>query len=243
MIRVNKKILMNLVFSVFFLFEGFAFSQSISFETIDKGEISYFNYGDSEFLGSFMVIRDPKTWSWFWDLHTRGINPPPSLPPIDFMSEMVLVAILGYQTSGGGPSIEVKAIEGIQNPLRTYHTRLGPRITLGIKVYVEENRETGSLTVITNPYHIVKVKNFISVVFERFQAKGFCKENMDCGKNEYCKKRAGDCEGTGFCRARPEACIQLFLPVCGCDGLTYGNECEAAAAGISVHHLGRCENK
>ena len=242
MSRLKRKIL--LVFPLLFiaLSSGVGFPQSVPFETIDKGEISYFNYGDPDFLGATMVIRDLKTWGWFWKLHTQGIDPSPAHPPIDFMKEMVLAVLLGYQTSGGGPWIEIKTIEGIQNPLRTYHMNFWSRIPLGIKVHIEENREPGLLTIITNPYHIIKVKNFPSVIFQRHHPEGYCRENMDCEKNEYCKKRMGDCEGPGFCRPKPQACIQLYLPVCGCDGLTYGNECEAGAAGVSVRYYGRCED-
>jgi hypothetical protein len=43
-------------------------------------------------------------------MHTAGIEPPPSLPDINFSEEMVIAAILGYQPSGGGPSIQVLEI-------------------------------------------------------------------------------------------------------------------------------------
>jgi hypothetical protein len=44
----------------------------------------------------------------------------------------------------------------------------------------------------------------------------------------------------GVCSKRPQDCREVWLPVCGCDDVTYGNACEAARAGQSVQQKGRC---
>ncbi|WP_371400269.1 hypothetical protein [Priestia megaterium] len=33
----------------------------------------------------------------------------------------------------------------------------------------------------------------------------------------------------------------MYQPVCGCDGKTYGNACQAAGAGVSVASAGACK--
>lgn len=67
-----------------------------------------------------------------------------------------------------------------------------------------------------------------------------CTSNEDCAEAEYCEFAAGACAPPGQCSPRPEVCVQIFDPVCGCDGETYSNACEAAAAGVSVAAEGEC---
>lgn len=67
---------------------------------------------------------------------------------------------------------------------------------------------------------------------------------LPCDENEYCRFDGGHCgaaDQTGTCQPIPEACAEIFDPVCGCDDMTYGNECLAAMEGVSVQREGECQ--
>jgi hypothetical protein len=48
------------------------------------------------------------------------------------------------------------------------------------------------------------------------------------------------CGPGGGCVDSQVGCSGVFAPVCGCDGATYVNECEARRAGVRVAHEGDC---
>jgi hypothetical protein len=66
-----------------------------------------------------------------------------------------------------------------------------------------------------------------------------CSFNGHCGQKEYCALPSCTAS-SGTCTLKPGNCQAIYAPVCGCDEKTYGNDCEAAAAGVSVSHKGQC---
>ena len=67
-----------------------------------------------------------------------------------------------------------------------------------------------------------------------------------CDEGQFCEFPPNTCDvvdNAGTCVTIPEACPAIFDPVCGCDGRTYGNDCERRRAGVQLAHAGSCEQE
>jgi hypothetical protein len=67
---------------------------------------------------------------------------------------------------------------------------------------------------------------------------------VPCSADQFCDYAAGSncgaADGGGQCKAKPNVCTLIYMPVCGCDGMTHDNACAANGAGTSVAHSGAC---
>jgi len=50
-------------------------------------------------------------------------------------------------------------------------------------------------------------------------------------------RKSEDCEATAY---DGRACYEIYAPVCGCNGVTYSNDCDAEAHGITIFTQGAC---
>lgn len=67
---------------------------------------------------------------------------------------------------------------------------------------------------------------------------------IGCDEGFYCELPAGFCSSAdlgGLCTAIPAACPANVIPVCGCDGVTYPNDCVRGMAQVQKDHDGACE--
>ena len=68
-------------------------------------------------------------------------------------------------------------------------------------------------------------------------------QGLQCGEGQFCELPAGQCQvadSQGTCEFQPQMCTRDYRPVCGCDGRTYGNDCDRQSAGVQKDYDGEC---
>jgi hypothetical protein len=65
---------------------------------------------------------------------------------------------------------------------------------------------------------------------------------ITCGPGEWCDPRPGHCKpgARGHCVKVPQVCFDLVLPVCGCNGQTFSNDCWRIHDKVALKHKGQC---
>ncbi|MBW2551315.1 MAG: hypothetical protein JRE73_11225 [Deltaproteobacteria bacterium] len=71
---------------------------------------------------------------------------------------------------------------------------------------------------------------------------GECFDDGDCPVGWICQAGIlGSPQYEGVCERC--GCLDIYMPVCGADGRTYGNGCEARCAHVAVAHEGECKDE
>lgn len=67
-----------------------------------------------------------------------------------------------------------------------------------------------------------------------------CNQHEDCELDELCAKRECDSQ-RGTCQRRPLSCDDAGVnPVCGCNGITYFNDCLRQQSGVNLARQSEC---
>jgi hypothetical protein len=104
----------------------------------------YYRYSSGLDQPTNLVVRDWPTWNTLWNEITRRHGQPPAAPHVDFGSEMLLVAAMGTQPSGGY-AITIEQVVETPASLDAYVVRTSP------------GPRCGATAALTQPVDIVRV--------------------------------------------------------------------------------------
>lgn len=94
---------------------------------------------------------------------------------------------------------------------------------------------------VTHPSSCHALSRGVNVAYKgECKAAGSCYNDKDCGAGKRCAKKT--CDGAGECKAINPSnfCLAVYRPVCGCNGQTYSNGCQADNAGANIAYNGPC---
>ena len=105
------------------------------------------------------------------------------------------------------------------------------------------DRETGFLRTYHNPPG--RVLGIADTDFSAGTEGALCGTiaGIGCDDGFFCDVEAGLCSGAdlaGTCVLQSDACPPVIDPVCGCDGVTYGSDCDRVRDGVQKDHHGPC---
>jgi hypothetical protein len=65
---------------------------------------------------------------------------------------------------------------------------------------------------------------------------------ITCGHGMWCDPTPGHCRpgARGHCVKVPQVCTDIFMPVCGCNGKTFPNDCRRIMDKEAKKHNGQC---
>ncbi|HEX9946649.1 MAG TPA: protease complex subunit PrcB family protein [Allosphingosinicella sp.] len=110
----------------------------------DERTQASFRYMSGLYAERLFAIRGAAEWQGQWRRITARQGDPPPLPPVDFRREMLLVAAMGPQPSGGYRVVIDKVIDV-------------PGERLAFVRFVSPGRRCGAIAAVTSPVDIVRL--------------------------------------------------------------------------------------
>jgi hypothetical protein len=104
-----------------------------------------------------------------------------------------------------------------------------PDVSIVLNAYVIEMGTEGTFLTLAGVIQSEVDENEFD--FKLFSGQGY-------GEDEFCGKHDSACDAQGVCEVKPEACPDIFDPVCGCDSETYVSACVAMQLGVTIDSAG-----